>query len=91
MFTSLELTNGSYPSLVVNWIFYFVDNENLIFRGNTFATKAVDTYMKMVGEGVSKHERERERDHDSTSMYIQYLYDDTFTDYEFLSSIFEIH
>ncbi|XP_019857271.1 PREDICTED: disabled homolog 2-interacting protein-like [Amphimedon queenslandica] len=27
-----------------------VDNENLIFRGNTFATKAVDTYMKMVGE-----------------------------------------
>lgn len=28
-----------------------VDNENLIFRGNTFATKAVDTYMKTVGEG----------------------------------------
>ena len=27
-----------------------VENENLIFRGNTFATKAVDTYMKMVGE-----------------------------------------
>jgi RAS protein activator-like 2 len=26
------------------------DNENLVFRGNTFATKAVDTYMKMVGE-----------------------------------------
>jgi RAS protein activator-like 2 len=26
-----------------------VENENLIFRGNTFATKAVDTYMKMVG------------------------------------------
>ena len=29
------------------------ENENLIFRGNTFATKAVDTYMKMVGENVS--------------------------------------
>ena len=29
------------------------ENENLIFRGNTFATKAVDTYMKMVGETVS--------------------------------------
>lgn len=28
------------------------ENENLIFRGNTFATKAVDTYMKMVGEAV---------------------------------------
>ena len=28
------------------------ENENLIFRGNTFATKAVDTYMKMVGETV---------------------------------------
>jgi RAS protein activator-like 2 len=27
-----------------------VDNVNLIFRGNTFATKAVDTYMKMVGD-----------------------------------------
>ena len=30
------------------------ENENLIFRGNTFATKAVDTYMKMVGETVSR-------------------------------------
>ena len=34
-------------------ILFFLDNENLIFRGNTFATKAVDTYMKMVGETVS--------------------------------------
>ena len=32
---------------------FITDNENLIFRGNTFATKAVDTYMKTVGEGVS--------------------------------------
>ena len=33
---------------------FLTENENLIFRGNTFATKAVDTYMKMVGETVSK-------------------------------------
>lgn len=32
-----------------------MDNENLVFRGNTFATKAVDTYMKMVGEKVGLH------------------------------------
>ena len=38
--------------------FIVLDNENLIFRGNTFATKAVDTYMKMVGEAVRKRERE---------------------------------
>ena len=30
----------------------------MIFRGNTFATKAVDTYMKMVGEAVRERERE---------------------------------
>lgn len=34
-------------------LFCFSENENLIFRGNTFATKAVDTYMKMVGDNVS--------------------------------------
>ena len=39
-------------------VLFFLDNENLIFRGNTFATKAVDTYMKMVGEAVRKRERE---------------------------------
>ena len=41
-------------------VFIVLDNENLIFRGNTFATKAVDTYMKMVGEAVRKREREGE-------------------------------
>ena len=30
----------------------YAENENLIFRGNTFATKAVDTYMKMIGVNV---------------------------------------
>ena len=28
-------------------------DENLLFRGNSFATKAMDYYMKMVGEEVS--------------------------------------
>ena len=41
-------------------VFIVLDNENLIFRGNTFATKAVDTYMKMVGEAVRERERGRE-------------------------------
>ena len=27
-------------------------DENLLFRGNSFATKAMDYYMKMVGEEV---------------------------------------
>lgn len=29
------------------------EDENLVFRGNSFATKAMDSYMKMIGESVS--------------------------------------
>ncbi|KAK3730027.1 hypothetical protein QZH41_009531, partial [Actinostola sp. cb2023] len=35
--------------IVMNEVNKLAD-ENLIFRGNSFATKAMDTYMKMVGE-----------------------------------------
>ena len=31
----------------------FTEDENLVFRGNSFATKAMDSYMKMIGESVS--------------------------------------
>lgn len=30
----------------------FTEDENLVFRGNSFATKAMDSYMKMIGESV---------------------------------------
>ena len=33
---------------------HITENENLVFRSNTFATKAVDMFMKMVGETVSR-------------------------------------
>ena len=29
------------------------DNEHLTFRGNSIATKAMEAYMKLVGERVS--------------------------------------
>ena len=32
---------------------YFADNENLTFRGNSIATKAMEAYMKLIGEKVS--------------------------------------
>lgn len=32
----------------------FTEDENLVFRGNSFATKAMDSYMKMIGESVSQ-------------------------------------
>ena len=35
-----------------SWFWYFSENENLTFRGNTLATKSMDTYMKMVGHKV---------------------------------------
>ena len=33
---------------------FFIEDENLVFRGNSFATKAMDSYMKMIGESVSQ-------------------------------------
>lgn len=34
--------------------FCVTEDENLVFRGNSFATKAMDSYMKMIGESVSR-------------------------------------
>ena len=34
--------------------FCLTEDENLVFRGNSFATKAMDSYMKMIGESVSR-------------------------------------
>lgn len=33
---------------------HLTEDENLVFRGNSFATKAMDSYMKMIGESVSQ-------------------------------------
>ena len=41
----------------LKWMYYFfwlTEDENLVFRGNSFATKAMDSYMKMIGESVSQ-------------------------------------
>ena len=52
------MTSGTIAHIVIGLMISPIlpppENENLIFRGNTFATKAVDTYMKMVGEMVKK-------------------------------------
>ena len=33
-------------------VFLFVDNNHLMFRGNSIATKAMETYMRLVGDKV---------------------------------------
>ena len=33
-------------------MFIFLDNENLTFRGNSIATKAMEAYIKIIGEKV---------------------------------------
>jgi RAS protein activator-like 2 len=43
-----------------------LEDENLIFRGNTFATKAMDTYMKMVGDRYLK---------ETLGQFVRYLYE----------------
>ena len=48
-----SINNEVHDVIVIFYDVMYVENENLIFRGNTFATKAVDTYMKMVGVTVS--------------------------------------
>lgn len=35
-------------------LIFLAEDENLVFRGNSFATKAMDSYMKMIGESVSQ-------------------------------------
>ena len=53
-FCLLVLVN--YESLLNGCITFFclTEDENLVFRGNSFATKAMDSYMKMIGESVSR-------------------------------------
>ena len=34
-------------------LFISTDNQHLTFRGNSIATKAMEAYMKLVGEKVS--------------------------------------
>ena len=34
-------------------IFFFPENNSIAFRGNTIATKAMESYMKLVGDKVS--------------------------------------
>ena len=47
----LSLFTGLICGMIVFLI--FTEDENLVFRGNSFATKAMDSYMKMIGESVS--------------------------------------
>lgn len=39
---------------LIVFVFIFAEDENLVFRGNSFATKAMDSYMKIIGESVSE-------------------------------------
>ena len=41
-----------YCEVVKNVVLCVSDNENLAFRGNSIATKAMEAYMKLVGEKV---------------------------------------
>lgn len=41
-------------NIITKWSFLLSEDENLVFRGNSFATKSMDSYMKMIGESVSQ-------------------------------------
>ena len=48
-----------------NWfsVFFLPENNSIAFRGNTIATKAMESYMKLVGDKVSSNAVYRSRAH----------------------------
>ncbi|KAL9987866.1 hypothetical protein ACROYT_G002239 [Oculina patagonica] len=57
----------------------YTEDENLVFRGNSFATKAMDSYMKMIGESITAN-------NDQHCLIVKYLQE---TLGEFVQSVYE--